>query len=275
MREEGPRSEMSGWEFGRTIINKFRSDKFENLLNVILMKQTAAKTNKTNSKSIPKNTGQKTLQSKQASGKNSKQKGATGQKYKINAITKDNYDIVYRKDNITEIGELNLKYVLKCIDGLYKNRFIFITTHPDGEVFGEGDAKLYGLTLQIEGVALAKKHAQLKYDGFKSFMVRDFGSESGTWMNISTKGVAINHGDKFALGNHEVTFEEAEEMNEIEEICIVYHVDYLCEVLEFNGFHSLKELREAYEEDNFEGYPFDKKEKEKLGKMCRESSKWY
>ena len=68
------------------------------------MKQTGTKTNKTNSKSIPKNTGQKSLQSKQVSGKNSKQKGAIGQKYKINAITKDNYEISYRKDNITEIG---------------------------------------------------------------------------------------------------------------------------------------------------------------------------
>jgi pSer/pThr/pTyr-binding forkhead associated (FHA) protein len=45
--------------------------------------------------------------------------------------------------------------------------------------------KLYGLTLQIEGVGLSPKHAQLKYDGFKSFNVIDFGSESGTWMNIA------------------------------------------------------------------------------------------
>ena len=56
---------------------------------------------------------------------------------------------------------------------------------------------------------MASKHAQLKYDGFKSFNVKDFGSESGTWMNIPTKGVQINDGDKFAIGNYLVTFEES------------------------------------------------------------------
>jgi len=79
--------------------------------------------------------------------------------------------------------------VLKCIEGLYKNRLLFITTHPEGEILGSGDAKLEGLTLQIEGVGLAPKHAQLRYDGFKSFNVKDFGSEGGTWMNIPKEGV--------------------------------------------------------------------------------------
>ena len=51
-------------------------------------------------------------------------------KYKIDAITKDNFEASSGKMNITEIKELPLKYVLKCIDGLYKNRYIFITTHP-------------------------------------------------------------------------------------------------------------------------------------------------
>ena len=43
-------------------------------------------------------------------------------------------------------------------------------------------------------------------------------------------------------------------MNEIEEICIVYHVDYLTEVLQYNGIKTLKELYAA-EYNNFEGYP--------------------
>jgi hypothetical protein len=97
-------------------------------------------------------------------------------KYKIDAITKENFENSNTKINITEIKELSLKYALKCIEGIYKNRVLFITTHPEGEIFGSGDVKLYGLTLQIEGVGLAVKHAQLKYDGFKSFNVIDFGS---------------------------------------------------------------------------------------------------
>ena len=152
------------------------------------MKQTSTSKGNTGGKSIPKSTiGQRGAAAGKKGDKNSGGKGSN--KYKIDAITKDNFDISGKKENITEIGELNLKYVLKCIDGVYKNRFLFITTHPDGEVFGAGDAKLFGLTLQIEGVGLASKHAQLKFDGFKSFNVKDFGSESGTWMNIPKDGV--------------------------------------------------------------------------------------
>lgn len=43
---------------------------------------------------------------------------------------------------------------------------------------------MHSLTLQIEGAGLSTRHAQLKFDGFKNFDVMDFGSESGTWMNI-------------------------------------------------------------------------------------------
>ena len=95
------------------------------------MKQTGSKSGTIeNTKSLPKSTVQKSSASK--ANKNAKSKGPPAQKYKISAITKDNFDISTKKENITEIGELNLKYVLKCIDGLYKNRFLFITTHPDG-----------------------------------------------------------------------------------------------------------------------------------------------
>jgi hypothetical protein len=91
-------------------------------------------------------------------------------------IKKDNFDNFHNKINITEIKELPIKYALQCIDGIYKNRFLYITTHIDGEVFGSGDAKAYGLTLQIDGAGLSAKHAQLKFDGFKNFDVIDFGS---------------------------------------------------------------------------------------------------
>ena len=84
--------------------------------------------------------------------------------------------------------------MLNCTEGIFKNRFLYITTHKDGEVLGAGEAKLHGLTLQIEGAGLAQKHAQLKFDGFKNFDVLDFGSESGTWMNIPKEGVDIGDG---------------------------------------------------------------------------------
>lgn len=161
------------------------------------------------SSSLSKSPPQKSISSK----KESPGKSGKPPKYKIDAITKDNFEASAAKLNITEIAELPLKYVLRCIEGLYKNRYIFITTHPEGEIFGSGDVKLYGLTLQIEGVGLAPKHAQLKYDGFKSFNVIDFGSETGTWMNIPQEGVEIKDGEHYAIGPYLVSFNFAEPIN--------------------------------------------------------------
>ena len=105
--------------------------------------------------------------------------------------------------------------MLNCIEGIFKNRFLYITTHKDGELLGSGDAKLYGLTLQIEGAGLAPKHAQLKFDGFKNFDVQDFGSESGTWMNIPKEGVEVKDGEFYTIGPFVVRFNTAQPVNEI------------------------------------------------------------
>ena len=67
---------------------------------------------------------------KEQSGKDAgKQKGG---KYKMDFIKKDNFDTMGQKFNITEIKELQVKYVLNCIEGIFKNRFLYITTHKDG-----------------------------------------------------------------------------------------------------------------------------------------------
>lgn len=64
-------------------------------------------------------------------------------------------------------------------------------------------------------MGLAAKHAQLKYDGFKSFNVMDFGSESGTWMNIAPEGVEIRDGEHYSIGPHLVSFHFAQPIDEI------------------------------------------------------------
>ncbi len=105
---------------------------------------------------------------------------------------------------------------------------------------------------------MSPKHAQLKYDGFKSFNVIDFNSENGTWMNIPKEGVEIMNGEEFTIGPHLVSFTYAEDINEVEEICIMYHVTGLSDLLEYNGLRNLSQLYKA-QYNNFEGYPFDKK----------------
>jgi hypothetical protein len=48
---------------------------------------------------------------------------------------------------------------------------------------------------------------------------------------------------------------------------MVYHVTYLSDLLEYNGIHNLSQLLAA-EYNNFEGYPFEKKEVDKLKHIC-------
>lgn len=45
------------------------------------------------------------------------------------------------KLNITDIKQLEVKYCLRCIDGIFKNRSLYITTHKEGEIIGGGEAK--------------------------------------------------------------------------------------------------------------------------------------
>lgn len=78
-------------------------------------------------------------------------------------------------------------------------------------------------------------------------------------MNIPQEGVEIKDGEHYSIGPYMVSFNFAEEINEIEQICMVYHVTYLSDVLEYNGIHTLSQLYAA-NYNNFEGYPFQKKE---------------
>lgn len=96
--------------------------------------------------------------------------------------------------------------MLRCIEGLFKDRFLYITTHKEGEIIGSGNAKDEGLTLQIEGVGLAPKHAKLKFNGFKKFYVKDYGTKTGTWLKIPKQGLEIKHNDVFIIDKWQIKF---------------------------------------------------------------------
>lgn len=102
----------------------------------------------------------------------------------------------------------------------------------------------------------------------------DYGSESGTWMNIPKEGVEVRDGEHFTIGPFVVRFNTAQAVNEIEEICMAYHISYLSEVLEYNGIRSLPQLFAA-DYSGFKEFPFDEKDKEKLTRVSGEAKKWY
>lgn len=62
---------------------------------------------------------------------------------------------------------------------------MYINTTPDGELFGSGDPDTIDLTMYIESADLSEKHAEIKFvDGCK-YILRDCGSENGTWVRIN------------------------------------------------------------------------------------------
>jgi hypothetical protein len=74
--------------------------------------------------------------------------------------------------------------LLKCTDGIFSGKFLFINTTPDGELFGSGDPEKIDLTMYIESADLSEKHAEIKFIDNCKYILRDCGSESGTWVRV-------------------------------------------------------------------------------------------
>ena len=92
---------------------------------------------------------------------------------------------ISRISTIQIIGERgNYNYLLKCTDGIFSGKFLFINTTPDGELFGSGDPDKIDLTMYIESADLSEKHAEIKFVDNCKYVLRDCGSESGTWVRV-------------------------------------------------------------------------------------------
>lgn len=91
---------------------------------------------------------------------------------------------------IQDESEINnyYNYVLKCTDGIFLNKFIFINTTPDGELFGSGDPEELDLTMYIESAHLSDKHAEIKFADNSKYLLHDCNSETGTWVRIGHPG---------------------------------------------------------------------------------------
>ena len=83
-------------------------------------------------------------------------------------------------------------YVLRCTDGMFKGKFLYVNTTPDGELFGSGDPEELDLTMYIESANLSEKHAEIKFVDNCKYILRDCGSETGTWTRIGRPGDSLN-----------------------------------------------------------------------------------
>ena len=91
---------------------------------------------------------------------------------------------------VQDEAEINsyYNYVLKCTDGIFMNKFIYINTTPDGELFGSGDPEALDLTMYIESANLSERHAEIKFVDNCKYLLHDCNSDTGTWIRIGRHG---------------------------------------------------------------------------------------
>lgn len=122
----------------------------------------------------------------------------------------------YKLNNLGEKGTYN--YLLKCTDGIFSGKFLFINTTPDGELFGSGDPEKIDLTMYIESADLSEKHAEIKFIDNCKYVLRDCGSESGTWVRVKEIDLYQQHRKRlFKVKDYVFSIEEG---NPIVFICI-------------------------------------------------------
>lgn len=82
------------------------------------------------------------------------------------ALSSEFFDI---KDKLMDIDIGVIDYVLKCVDGPFYNKFIYINTSSVGETIGgatEYDIAVnpHKITMYIENVELSEKHAEIVFN---------------------------------------------------------------------------------------------------------------
>lgn len=87
-----------------------------------------------------------------------------------------------------EDSNVYYNYILKCTDGIFVDKFLYINTTPDGELFGSGDPDELDLTMYIESANLSEKHAEIKFVDNCKYLLRDCNSETGTWIRVGHPG---------------------------------------------------------------------------------------
>ena len=105
---------------------------------------------------------------------------------KISSTAESAFETSVLHHILTNTGERgNYNYLLKCTDGIFSGKFLYINTTPDGELFGSGDPDTIDLTMYIESAELSEKHAEIKFVDGNRYILRDCGSDTGTWVRIN------------------------------------------------------------------------------------------
>ena len=71
---------------------------------------------------------------------------------------------------------------------MFRGKFLYMNTTPDGEVFGSGNQDELDLTMYIETPCLSPKHAEIKFVDNCKYLLRDCNSLTGTWTRVGHPG---------------------------------------------------------------------------------------
>mmetsp|Transcript_2124 Transcript_2124/g.5259 ORF Transcript_2124/g.5259 Transcript_2124/m.5259 type:complete len:580 (-) Transcript_2124:2222-3961(-) len=132
---------------------------------------------------------------------------------------------------LEDMGTGRVELLLKCTSGLYKGRFLYINTSPEGESFGSDLAADAGLTTYIEQAGLSLRHAEIKFHVETStYILKDCGSSTGTWVKLSpaeASGVEVESGSAFLIGSSLLEFSRGEVFDEVAEVVDMFHLNDL------------------------------------------------
>lgn len=138
-------------------------------------------------------------------------------------------------------------YVIKCTQGLFHGRFIYVNRTPQGELFGS-DKGSKDITMYIENANLSPKHTEIKFnDETYQYFLRDFASTDGTWLRIRwNRSIEIAPGQELQIGDTLVDVKEGRRFDPEEEVkqwLTAYQLEHLAPVLLDNGLRTLQDVR--------------------------------
>lgn len=138
-------------------------------------------------------------------------------------------------------------YVIKCTEGLFNGRFIYVNRTPQGELFGsdKGDKDI---TMYIENANLSPKHAEIKFnEQTYQYFLRDVASEDGTWVRIRwNRSIEVSPGQELRVGETVVEVREGPPIAPEDEAAAwlaAYHVRHLAAPLALAGLRSLQDVQ--------------------------------
>jgi len=138
-------------------------------------------------------------------------------------------------------------YVVKCTEGLFAGRFIYVNRTPQGELFGS-DKGSKDVTMYIENANLSPKHAEIKFNSQTyQYFLRDADSADGTWVRIRwNRSVEVAPGQELLIGETLIRIRQGPAIPREEELqrwLLAYQLQHLAPRLREKGLECLQDLR--------------------------------